>query len=125
MRAVGILAAVSMAVLVAAEPAEAGTLRGYTHRGLNVKLTTDAKGREKVALFNWHIRLCSSGRYSFTDPTQGSSKTGKGDRSFHTGNPYVVKNGGLRSRVEVHTTGHRISIYRWKGTFKADVTIRR
>src|SRR3954452_17921017 len=125
MRAVGILVAVSMAVLVAAEPAEAGTLRGYTHRGLNVKLTTDAKGREKVALFNWHIRLCSSGRYSFTDATQVTSKTGKADRSFHTGNPYAIKSRGLRSLVEVQTRGHRVSIYRWKSKFKADVTIRK
>lgn len=126
MRALSVFTATSLLLLAGAAPADAGTLRGFTHHGLNVKVTTDAKGRDKVALFNWHVRHCDSGRYSFTDATQVISKHGNADPSFHTGNPYTIKQGGgVRSRVEVHTTGHRVSIYQWKGTFKADVTIRK
>lgn len=126
MRAVSVLAAVVAGFLVAAAPADAGTLRGFTHRGMNVKVTVDATGAEKVTIFNWSVRHCDRGLYHFSDSTAVVSKTGKADNSFHAENPYTIKDpGGLRSRVTVRSRGHKVSLYRWEGSFQAAVTIRK
>ena len=113
-----------LALLVAA-PAHAASLRGLTHRGLNVKITTDATGAATNALFRWRIKRCDSGRSSFGGATAVPSRSKPTDH-FQTSNPYTVKqSGGVRSRVSVHTTAAKVSLWRWSGTFRAFVTVRR
>jgi hypothetical protein len=53
--------------------------------------------------------------------------TTKGPPLAHlrTDNPYTLKDGKVRSRVTAHTRGRRISIYRWKGSFSALVTVKK
>jgi hypothetical protein len=126
MRALCVSAAVVLALLLAgAATAQAATLRGFTHRGLNVKVTTDAKGRVKEAVFNWHVRRCDSGRFRF-DTSTAVTTTGPPLAHIRTDNPYTLKSrGGFRSRVTTHTRGRRLSIYRWSGSFSAVAIIRR
>jgi hypothetical protein len=128
MRAVRDCGAVLVAVavvLLCAVPADATRLRGYTARGLNVRIDTDATGAATYARFNWHVRRCDSRLHSYADSTVVDSKSAPAAR-FVTGNPYTVRSpGGVRSRVTVHTTARKVSTYLWKGTFRAFVTVRR
>jgi hypothetical protein len=124
MRALNVFAVAGLALLAAA-PADAATLRGRTHRGLNVRIKTDPTGRATEAIFNWHVRRCDSGRFQFRDSTAVDSKK-KPAKNFFTRNPYTLRSrGGYRSRVTVHTNARRLSIYRWKGTFSAVAIVRR
>jgi hypothetical protein len=108
-----------------AASAEAATLRGQTHRGMHVKVTTDAKGRATAAVYFWRVRRCDLGRYSYGGATAVDSKK-RPATHFFTSNPYTVRSrGGFRTRITVHSTAHRLSIYRWKGTFSVVAVIRR
>jgi hypothetical protein len=124
MRAVSISVAVVLAILAGAAPAQAGTLRAFTHHRLNVRIATDPKGRVKEAVFDWHVPHCDSGRFRF-DTSTAVSTTGPPLAHLRTDNPYTIKDGKVRSRVIAHTRGRRISIYRWSGSFSAIVTVKR
>jgi hypothetical protein len=125
MRTLSVFTAVAALVLAGSAPAQAGTLRGQTHRGMHVKITTDAKGRATKAIYFWRVRRCDFGRYTYGGATAVDSKK-RPAAHFFTSNPYTVRNrGGFRTRVTVHSTAHRLSIYRWKGTFSLLAVIRR
>jgi hypothetical protein len=125
MRTLSVFTAVAALVLAGSAPAQAGTLRGQTHRGMHVKITTDAKGRATKAIYFWRVRRCDFGRYTYGGATAVDSKK-RPATHFFTSNPYTVRNrGGFRTRVTVHSTAHRLSIYRWRGTFSLLAVIRR
>src|SRR5690242_9197005 len=108
MRVLSVLIATAV-VLTGAASAEAATLRGQTHRGMHVKITTDAKGRATAAVYFWRVRRCDFGRYTYAGATAVDSKKRPATR-FFTRNPYTVRNrGGFRTRVTVHSTAHRLS----------------
>jgi hypothetical protein len=105
--------------------AEAAHLSGYTHRGVTVKIATDAQGRATAAVYLWHVRRCDLGRYSYGGATGVDSKK-RPAAQFFTRNPYTVRDrGGFRTRVTVHSSARRLSIYRWRGTFSVVAVIRR
>src|SRR3954454_24795218 len=125
MRVVSVLIAMGLMLATGAVSAEAGTLRGQTHRGMHVKITTDAKGRATKAIYFWRVRRCDFGRYTYGGATAVDSKK-RPATHFFTSNPYTVKNrGGFPTRVTVPSTAPRVSIYRWKATFSLLAVIRR
>jgi hypothetical protein len=118
--------ALVLATLVAAiaAPAQAASLHAKTGRGLRVTVTTDEAGAAKKLLFHWWVHRCALGRYRLNDLTlfvpRGPAAHIRG------GNPYTVRyRGGLRARIVAHATGHRLSIYRWKGWFRVSATLKR
>src|SRR3954469_19261731 len=117
-----VFAALALIFVIGAAPAQAGTLRGYTHRNVSVRIKVDAQGYASRVVFRWHVPRCDFRRYSY----RGDTVVTPDPERFFARGPYTVRSrGGFRSRVMVHSTGRKLSIYRWKGTFSVAVTIRR
>ena len=125
MRAVCVISAAVMSLLAtSAATADAAKLRGETGRGLRVRVTTDDTGAAKRIVFHWWVHRCSRGRYRFNDQTLFHPR-GKPPTSIRGGNPYRVKyRGGFSARIVAHVTGHRLSIYGWRGWFSATATLK-
>jgi hypothetical protein len=126
MRAVRLFPLVVAAfVAVAAAPAGAASLHGKTGRGLSVTVTTDKTGAAKRVVFHWWVHRCDRNRYRFNDLTL-FAPSGAPPARIRGGNPYTVRyRGGIQARIVARASGHRLSIYRWQGSFAATATIRR
>lgn len=117
----GLLSAV---LLASSATADAAQLRGETGRGLRVRITTDDSGAAKRIVFHWWVHRCSRGR--FNDQTLFRARGSKPPTHIRGGNPYRVKyRGGFSARIVAHVSGHRLSIYGWRGWFRATATLER
>ena len=112
--------AVTGVALVAAGPADAGSLPGYV-KHLHVRVTTTPSGGASRVVFRDRAPCATGASFrdvNFVDP--------KGQQRYRAHGAYTTRDrGGIRARVRVSSWGRKDSIYRWHGRFAIHVTVRR
>jgi len=121
------LASVSVLVLVLAVPSIAGatTFKGKSSQGATVRLSTAADGTAQAFLFPWRGRCGRPGK-RFMTVTRSRPPWSVTPNGFVSTGSYSYRQAdGLRLTVSGTAGGHRVSTYRWAGSFRMSAVVRR
>ena len=122
----GVAAALASACCVAVmtpAAAEAVTYRGTTGQGSNAGVVVDSQGITQRVTIAWTARCGQFGvRWKDATTVPGPFRS---QSSLREAGRYRVRSGRFTGSIAVRLRATKVSAFRWKGTFKASVVVRR